>query len=89
MSIQALRRCIALPEILQGDYAAVSRQGEVFRLSPQKIDFIEVEQRLADVQTGLPSITEARLYPFEMARKYNNRDNSSIHNVFKLYSLDW
>jgi hypothetical protein len=31
----------------------------------------------------------ARLYPFEMARKYNNRDNSSIHNVFKLYSLDW
>jgi hypothetical protein len=31
----------------------------------------------------------ARLYPFEMVRKYNNRDNSSIHNVFKLSSLDW
>jgi hypothetical protein len=31
----------------------------------------------------------ARLYPYEMARKYNNRGNLSIHNVFKLSSLDW
>jgi hypothetical protein len=31
----------------------------------------------------------ARLYPFEMVRKYDNPGNLSIHYVFKLSSLDW
>ncbi|MGE0280196.1 MAG: MobQ family relaxase [Rhizobiaceae bacterium] len=47
-------------EVLPGDLAAVTRQGDVFRLSPQKLDFEEIEQRLADVQTRLPSVIEAR-----------------------------
>jgi hypothetical protein len=42
------------------DYAAVSRSGDVFRLNPTAFDFEEVEQRLADVQTRLPSVIEAR-----------------------------
>jgi hypothetical protein len=34
-------------------------------------------------------IALARLYPFKMAQKYNNRSNLSIHKVFKPSSLDW
>jgi hypothetical protein len=47
-------------DLIEGDLAAVTRQGDVFRLSPQKLDFEEIEQRLADVQTHMPSVVEAR-----------------------------
>jgi hypothetical protein len=43
-----------------GDFAAVTRAGDVFRLSPQKLDLTEIEQRLADVQPRMPSVVEAR-----------------------------
>jgi hypothetical protein len=46
--------------LIEGDYAAITRSGDVFRLNPTALDFEDVEQRLADVQTRLPSITEAR-----------------------------
>lgn len=51
-------RCFA--DVIEGDLAAVTRQGDVFRLSPQKLDFDEIENRLADVQTRLPGVVEAR-----------------------------
>ena len=47
-------------DLIEGDFAIVTRQGDVFRLSPQKLDFEEIEQRLADVQTHMPSVVEAR-----------------------------
>jgi MobA/VirD2-like, nuclease domain len=43
-----------------GDYAAVTRSGDVFRLNPKAVDLEEAEQRLADVQMRLPSVVEAR-----------------------------
>jgi hypothetical protein len=43
-----------------GDLAAVNRQGDVFRLSPLRLDYAEIEQRLGDVQPRLPSVVEAR-----------------------------
>ena len=43
-----------------GDYAAVTRGGDVFRLNPTALDFEEAEQRLGDVQPRLASVTEAR-----------------------------
>ena len=55
-------------EVIEGDLVAVTRQGEVFRLSPYKLDFSEIEQRLADVQTRLPSVVEARAL-FETVRE--------------------
>jgi hypothetical protein len=45
-----------------GDLAAVTKSGEVFRLNPAKLDFVEIEQRLADVQRRMPSVTEARAF---------------------------
>ena len=45
-----------------GDLAAVTRAGDVFRLSPRKLDAAEIEQRLADTQPRLPSVTEARAH---------------------------
>ena len=50
----------ALRQDHQGDYAAVTRSGDVFRLNPTAFDFEESEQRLADVQPRLPSVIEAR-----------------------------
>jgi hypothetical protein len=41
------------------DLAAVTPAGDVFRLSPQKLDLAEIEQRLADVQPRVPSVAEA------------------------------
>jgi hypothetical protein len=46
--------------LINGDYAVVTRSGDVFRLNPTAFDFEDIEQRLADVQTRLPSVTEAR-----------------------------
>ena len=43
-----------------GDFAAVTRSGDVFRLNPTALDFEEAEQRLADVQPRMPSVVEAR-----------------------------
>ena len=48
--------------LLPGDFAAVNQQGDVFRLSPQKLDLEDIEQRLADTQTRLPSVVEARAH---------------------------
>jgi hypothetical protein len=45
-----------------GDFAAVTKSGEVFRLNPAKLDFAEIEQRLADVQPRMASVTEARAF---------------------------
>jgi hypothetical protein len=56
------------PQLIEGDLAALTRHGEVFRLSPQKLDFSEIDQRLADVQTRLPSVVEARAV-FETVRE--------------------
>lgn len=61
-------------DLMAGDFAAVTRQGDVFRLSPQKLDFEEIEQRLADVQTRLPSVVEARaLNEIDRERKAEER----------------
>jgi hypothetical protein len=61
-------------DIIPGDLAAVTRQGDVFRLSPQKLDFEEIEQRLADVQTRLPSVVQARaLNEIDRERKGEQR----------------
>jgi Relaxase/Mobilisation nuclease domain len=46
--------------LLEGDFAAVTRQGNVFQLSPRKLDLEEIEQRLADVEIRMPSVVEAR-----------------------------
>src|SRR5271166_144653 len=43
-----------------GDFAAVTRSGDVFRLNPHKLDLEDIEQRLADVQPRMASVTEAR-----------------------------
>jgi hypothetical protein len=48
--------------LLPGDFAAVNQQGDVFRLSPQKLDLEDIEQRLADTQTRMPSVVEARAH---------------------------
>ena len=51
----------AFPQLWPGDLAAVTASGAVFRLSPEKLDFEDIEQRLAAVDPkGLPSIVEAR-----------------------------
>lgn len=47
-------------KLVEGDYAAVTRNGDVFRLNPTALDFEDVEQRLADTQPRLPSVVEAR-----------------------------
>jgi relaxase-like protein len=47
-------------KLAEGDYAAVTRAGDVIRLNPTALDFEEAEQRLADVEPRLPSIVEAR-----------------------------
>jgi hypothetical protein len=43
-----------------GDFAAVTRAGDVFRLNPAALDFEEITQRLSDVEPRLPSVVEAR-----------------------------
>jgi hypothetical protein len=50
---------LSVADFMEGDFAAVTRQGDVFRLSPQKLDLEEIEQRLLDVQTSLPTVTRA------------------------------
>jgi hypothetical protein len=45
-----------------GEFAAVTKSGDVFRLNPHKLDLAEIEQRLADVQRNMPSVTEARAF---------------------------
>jgi hypothetical protein len=45
-------------------------------------------KKMSQIKHIFPDGLLARLYPFEMARKYNNPGNLSIHNVFKLSSLD-
>jgi hypothetical protein len=47
-------------KLAEGEYAAVTRAGDVIRLNPTALDFEEAEQRLADVEPRLPSIVEAR-----------------------------
>jgi hypothetical protein len=71
-----LRHFAALTE---GDYAAVTRSGDVFRLNPNAVDLEEAEQRLADVQTRLPSVAEARAYNAELREKDAAQD----------WLLDW
>jgi hypothetical protein len=51
-----------------GDFAAVTRRGNVYRLNPHKLDLKEIEQRLADTQRRMPSVIEARA-GYETARK--------------------
>ncbi len=46
--------------LINGDYAVVTRSGDVLRLNPTAFDFEDMEQRLADVQIRLPSVIEAR-----------------------------
>ncbi len=65
--IEASGRRFAMLEI--GDVAAVTRGGDVFQLSPHKLDLTEIEQRLgkpapakAGVQPRLASVTEARAF---------------------------
>jgi hypothetical protein len=55
-------------KVAEGDYAAVTRAGDVIRLNPTALDFGEAEQRLADVEPRLPSIVEARAQT-EIARE--------------------
>ena len=55
-------------KLAEGDYAAVTRAGDVIRLNPTALDFEEAEQRLADVEPRLPSIVEARAQT-EIARE--------------------
>jgi hypothetical protein len=46
--------------ILPGDFAAITRGGDVFRLNPTALDWEEVEQRLADTQLRMPGVVEVR-----------------------------
>jgi MobA/MobL family len=46
--------------VLAGDWVAVTRGGDVFKLSPTAVSWEEVEQRLADTQTRMPSVVEVR-----------------------------
>jgi hypothetical protein len=55
-------------KLAEGEYAAVTRAGDVIRLNPTALDFEEAEQRLADVEPRLPSIVEARAQT-EIARE--------------------
>jgi hypothetical protein len=43
-----------------GDLAAVTRAGDVFRVSPHHLDLTEIEHRLTEVEPRLPSVVEAR-----------------------------
>ena len=64
-------------EIKTGELATVTRNGDVFRLSPQKLDFEDIEQRLADVQTRLPTVVEARAFnEIDRERKTEQRVQS-------------
>ena len=51
-----------------GDFAAVTRRGDVYHLNPYRLDFVEIEQRLADTQRRMPGVVEARA-TFEIARE--------------------
>jgi hypothetical protein len=64
--LEASGRHLARLEV--GEFAAVNRAGDVFRLNPYKLDFAEIEQRLADTQRRMPSVVEARA-GHEVARK--------------------
>jgi hypothetical protein len=46
--------------ILAGDFAAVTRSGDVWWINPHTVDREDIEQRLADTQTRMPSVVEAR-----------------------------
>lgn len=63
--------------VTEGDYAAVTRGGDVFRLNPTALDFEEAEQRLADTQPRLPSIVEARALN-EVNRENAARDRATM-----------
>jgi MobA/MobL family len=43
-----------------GDFAAVTRSGDVWWINPHTMDLEDIEQRLADTQTRMPSVVEAR-----------------------------
>ena len=64
-------------KVAEGDYAAITRAGDVIRLNPTVLDFEEAEQRLADVETRLPSIVEARAQK-EIAREQKTEFWSEI-----------
>ena len=64
-------------KVAEGDYAAITRAGDVIRLNPTALDFEEAEQRLADVETRLPSIVEARAQK-EIAREQKTEFWSEI-----------
>ena len=49
-----------IDRLTEGDYAVVTRRGDVFRLNPTALDFEEAEQRLGDVQPRMPGVVEAR-----------------------------
>ena len=58
-TIGALASGHRFADLMEGDFAVVTRAGDVFRLSPQKLDLEEIEQRLLDVQSSLPTVTRA------------------------------
>jgi hypothetical protein len=58
-----------------GDFAAVTR-GNVFRLNPHKLDFEEIEQRLADTQRRMPSVLQARA-SFEIKAELRSADQAN------------
>ncbi|MGE0565856.1 MAG: relaxase/mobilization nuclease domain-containing protein [Pseudolabrys sp.] len=55
--------------VAEGELAAVTRQGDVFRLSPHKVDYAEIKQRLGDTEPRLPSVVEARALNEETREK--------------------
>ncbi|MGE0290451.1 MAG: relaxase/mobilization nuclease domain-containing protein [Bradyrhizobium sp.] len=55
--------------VAEGELAAVTRQGDVFQLSPHKVDYAEIEQRLGDTEPRLPSVVEARALNEETREK--------------------
>ena len=54
------RRQCHFASVKAGDFAAVTRTGDVFRLNPHRLDFEEIEQRLADTEPRMPGVVEAR-----------------------------
>jgi hypothetical protein len=59
-----------------GDFAAVPSRGNVFKLNPHKLDFEEIEQRLADTQRRMPSVIEARA-SFEIKAELRAADQAN------------
>jgi glyoxylase-like metal-dependent hydrolase (beta-lactamase superfamily II) len=74
--------------VAQQKTAAIMRDFRVWEAAEQKTGLRVCPARslgkMSQIKHILPDRLSARLYPFEMARKYNNPGNLSIHNVFKL-----